>query len=95
MKITREGVIDIGRAFLTSLLVEDIPKTIHEASKKGEWREAMKTNMEALEKNGTWKKCILLARKKLVGCQWVFTIKHKADVTIEQYKARLVAKGYT
>jgi len=36
MKITRERVTDIARAFL-------IPKTIHEASKKGEWQEAMKT----------------------------------------------------
>ncbi|XP_071687312.1 uncharacterized mitochondrial protein AtMg00820-like [Rutidosis leptorrhynchoides] len=34
-------------------------------------------------------------RKKPVGCHWVFTIKHKADGTIERYKARLVAKGYT
>jgi len=38
MKITREGVTDIARAFLTSLLAEDIPKIVHEASKKGEWR---------------------------------------------------------
>ncbi|XP_016164574.1 uncharacterized protein LOC107607104 [Arachis ipaensis] len=28
-------------------------------------------------------------------CKWVFTIKHKADGTIEWYKTRLVAKGYT
>jgi len=36
MKITREGVTDIARVFL-------IPKTVHEASKKGKWQEAMKT----------------------------------------------------
>jgi len=36
MKITREGVTYIARAFL-------IPKTVHEANKKGEWQEAMKT----------------------------------------------------
>jgi hypothetical protein len=30
-----------------------------------------------------------------VGCKWVFSIKHKADGSIERYKARLVAKGYT
>jgi len=95
MKITREGVTDIERAFLTSLLAEDIPKTVHEANKKGEWREAMKTDMEALEKNETWEKCVLPTGKKPVGCRWVFTIKHKADGTIERYKARLVAKGYT
>jgi len=40
MKITREGVIDIARAFL-------IPKIVHEASKKGEWQEAMKTKNPA------------------------------------------------
>lgn len=33
--------------------------------------------------------------KKTVGCKWIFTIKHKADGSIERYKARLVAKGYT
>ena len=30
-----------------------------------------------------------------MGCKWVFSIKHKADGSIERYKARLVAKGYT
>jgi hypothetical protein len=33
--------------------------------------------------------------KRTVGCRWVFSIKHKADGTIERYKARLVAKGFT
>jgi len=36
MQITRKGATDIARAFL-------IPKTVHEANKKGEWQEAMKT----------------------------------------------------
>ena len=30
-----------------------------------------------------------------MGCKWVFTIKHKADGTIERYKARLMAKDYS
>ena len=34
-------------------------------------------------------------KKKNVGCKWVFTIKHRADGTIERYKTQLVAKGYT
>ena len=27
--------------------------------------------------------------------QWIFSIKYKADGSIDRYKARLVAKGYT
>ncbi|KAJ7981716.1 Retrovirus-related Pol polyprotein from transposon TNT 1-94 [Quillaja saponaria] len=33
--------------------------------------------------------------KKTVGSKWVFTIKHKADGSIDRFKARLVAKGFT
>ena len=33
--------------------------------------------------------------KTLIGCNWVYKIKHKADGTIERHKAKLVVKGYT
>ncbi|KAK1414103.1 hypothetical protein QVD17_29844 [Tagetes erecta] len=84
-----------AQAFTTSLYSEQIPASIKQALESKEWREAMKTEMDALNKNDTWEKCILPHGKKTVGCRWVFTIKHKPDGTIERYKARLVAKGYT
>ena len=55
----------------------------------------MVEEMEALQKNSTWDLVELLEGKKTVGCKWVFTVKHKADGSVERYKARLVAKGYT
>ena len=55
----------------------------------------MEEEINALIRNNTWEKCTLPTGKRPVGCKWVFTIKHRADGSIERYKARLVAKGYT
>ncbi|CAL8154939.1 unnamed protein product [Prunus armeniaca] len=33
--------------------------------------------------------------KKAIGCRWAFTLKHKADGSIDRYKPRFVVKGYT
>ena len=46
-------------------------------------------------KKKTWELVKFPARKKPVGCKWVYTMKYRADGSIERYKARLVAKGYT
>lgn len=55
----------------------------------------MAEEMRALQTNCTWDVVPLPPGKKIVGCQWIFTIKHKADGSVERYKATLVAKGYT
>ena len=54
----------------------------------------MQEEMRALKKNDTWDFVDLPNGKRAVGCKWVFTIKHKADGSVERYKARLVAKGF-
>ena len=51
--------------------------------------------MNALERNQTWEIVELPKEKNPVGCKWVYTLKYKADGSLERYKARLVAKGYT
>ncbi|KAL6133249.1 hypothetical protein ACLB2K_065486 [Fragaria x ananassa] len=59
------------------------------------WTQAMNKELEALPKNSTWDIVPKPAGKKTIGCRWVFTVKLKADGSIDKYKARLVAKGYT
>lgn len=51
--------------------------------------------LHAQEKNHIWDYTISLIGKKLVGCKWVFVVKHNADESINRFKARLVAKGFT
>ena len=50
--------------------------------------------MDALIDNGTWDLVHLPARKKAIGCRWVFTVKVNPDGSIARLKAHLVAKGY-
>uniref|UniRef100_A0A5B6Z677 Putative polyprotein n=1 Tax=Davidia involucrata TaxID=16924 RepID=A0A5B6Z677_DAVIN len=83
------------RAFVSSLSSVSIPQGWKEALADPNWKEAMAEEMRALEKNGTWDFVGLPNGKKPVGCKWVYTIKQKADGTIDRYKARLVAKGFT
>ena len=85
----------MAKAFNAVLYKAKVPKTVEEALKSQEWKQAMEAEIEALEKNHTWEKCRLPQEKRPVGCKWIFTIKHRADGTVERYKARLVAKGYT
>lgn len=66
---------------------------MQEALNDPKWIQAITEEMKALQKNDTWILVPLPKGKKRVGCRW--SIKHKADGSIERYKARLVAKGYT
>ena len=58
------------------------------------WKKAIFEEIGALKKNDIWELVDLHLGKKLVGCKWVFTVKHNADGMIDRYKARLVAKGF-
>ena len=59
------------------------------------WCSAMIEEMDALTDNGTWELMRLLARKKVIGCRWVFTVNVNPDGSIVRLQARFVAKGYT
>jgi len=51
--------------------------------------------MRALKKNRTWEVVDLPDGKNTVGNKWIFTVKYKADGSIDRFKARLVAQGFT
>ena len=65
-----------------------------QTSKDPKWRQVMDTEMNALLKNKTWSLVSYHPTMNLVGCKWVFKLKHKSDSSVDRYKARLVAKDF-
>ena len=55
------------KAFLTQINSIPIPQTLTKALSNEKWKQAMKVEMEALEKNGTWEIMELPKGKKVVG----------------------------
>lgn len=55
-------------------------------------KKAMAKEIKDLEANQTWILTPLPPNKKIIGCKWVYKIKHKQDGSIERYKASLVEK---
>ena len=82
------------KAFVSQIDQVQIPSSIHEALRIPEWKATTLEEIRALEKNGTWSITSLPPGKKAVGCKWIFSVKYKADGSVERFKARLVAKGY-
>ncbi|KAL0385494.1 UNVERIFIED_CONTAM: Retrovirus-related Pol polyprotein from transposon RE1 [Sesamum radiatum] len=81
-------------SFLAALSTFQEPSSYREAKGCKEWEEAMKQELDALERNDIWTVVRLPSGKKVIGNKWVYKLKLKADGSIDRYKARLVAKGY-
>ncbi|GJU37929.1 ribonuclease H-like domain, reverse transcriptase, RNA-dependent DNA polymerase [Tanacetum coccineum] len=76
------------------LLAEDDPKNYKEASNDQRWIEAMKVELDSINRNNTWKLTTLPKGHKAISLKWVFKTKKDANGNIIKHKARLVAKGY-
>ena len=82
-------------SFIASLDSISLSNKVFEALAHLGRRSAMIEEMDVLTDNGTWDLVRLPAKKKVIGCCWVFTVKVNPDGSITHLKARLVAKGYT
>ena len=54
----------------------------------------MRAEIDALHANQTWRLVQAPTDANIVGCKWVYRIKHNPDGSVSRYKARLVAKGF-
>jgi Reverse transcriptase (RNA-dependent DNA polymerase)/Integrase core domain len=75
------------------LMVAD-PENFEEAVIGEEWREAMRCEIEAIERNQTWSLIEAPKGCNVIGVKWIFRTKVGPDGKVVKHKARLVAKGY-
>ena len=63
-------------------------------SERAEWLSAMRAELLAHERNGTWTLVDRPDGRYVIGCRWVCKLKYHADGRVDRYKARLVAQGF-
>jgi hypothetical protein len=100
VELTEEDIEVLTSAFpATEIAGIKIPQTYKEAVNDPyyaeHWKGAMHEEIISLLENGTWKEVVPPKGANLVSSKWVFTIKTRADGTIERFKARLVARGFS
>ncbi|RVW91751.1 Retrovirus-related Pol polyprotein from transposon TNT 1-94 [Vitis vinifera] len=93
--VSTHRLSESNKSFVNQLSTVSIPNSVQEALADPRWKATMNEEMKSLQKNETWELVECPPGKKPVGCRWIYTVKYKADGSIEQFKARLVAKGYT
>ncbi|RVW22827.1 Retrovirus-related Pol polyprotein from transposon RE1 [Vitis vinifera] len=93
--VSNHCLSESNKSFVNQLSTVAIPNSVQEALADPGWKAAMNEEMKSLQKNETWELVEYAPGKKPVGCRWIYTMKYKADGSIERFKARLIAKGYT
>eukprot|EP00873_Tetraselmis_striata_P019407 jgi/Tetstr1/439671/TSEL_028090.t1 len=74
----------------------DEPITLKQALSgpfKEQWAQAVESEFNSLEKQGTWVVCELPEKRTAIPSKWVFKVKYNADGSIARFKARLVVQG--
>jgi hypothetical protein len=92
-----EGLVryHLPKALIATTCTDGVkPTSYSSAAQHPTWLAAMNTKFDALLSNSTWTLVPPTANTNIVGCKWIFRLKHKADGTTNRYKARLVAKGF-
>ncbi|RVW15128.1 Retrovirus-related Pol polyprotein from transposon TNT 1-94 [Vitis vinifera] len=91
--VSNHRLSESNKSFVNQLSTVAIPNSVQEALADPRWKAAMNEEMKSLQKNETWELVECPPGKKPVGCRWIYTVKYKADGSIERFKARLVAKA--
>lgn len=77
--------------------VEEVPKSYEEIKGRDDrkyWENAMKREINSIDKNGTWSVADTQPKGKVFDTRWVYTYKTLENKIEDKYKARLVVRGF-
>ena len=63
------------------------PQAFREASSNTLWKQAMKEELDALHKTGTWDLVDLPSGKSIIICKWVYKIKAWSIIQVSAYES--------
>ncbi|KAH0709573.1 hypothetical protein KY284_011000 [Solanum tuberosum] len=72
--------------------VLDEPVSYEESKGHPKWNATMQEEIDALNKNQTWKLVSTPENCKLITCKWVYHLKKNSNGVVDKYKAQLVAR---
>ena len=84
----------VGSTSYLPLLSTIEPQNINQARKDECWIQAMKEELDQIEKNHTWELVPRPHFKNMIGTKWIFKNKLNENGDFIRNKARLVCKGY-
>ncbi|XP_031258091.1 uncharacterized protein LOC116116139 [Pistacia vera] len=70
------------------------PTNYTEAAKSNTRRDAMKEELNMIEKNNTWEYVDKPANRKVIQVKWIYKRKLNPDGSVHMHKARLVVKAF-
>ncbi|XP_021730752.1 uncharacterized protein LOC110697676 [Chenopodium quinoa] len=83
----------MGVNYIVAVTEARIPRSYKEAMQHTGWRDAMASEIKALEDQGTWSLEKLPEGKKALGSKWVYTEKRDEEGKLLRLKVRLVVFG--
>ncbi|GBM21371.1 Retrovirus-related Pol polyprotein from transposon TNT 1-94 [Araneus ventricosus] len=87
----------VNDIFQHEIYMTEIPKTFKETQispDKEKWDKAMSEEIKLMQNRKVWDLVEPKSNMKILGCRWVYNIKHDEKNNVKKYKSRLVAQGF-
>ena len=79
-RLMYDGYVAHHYAYMAKIVQDAEPTCFDDAIGNVKWEKAMDEEMAALDANETWDLVPLPENKNVIGCKWVYKVKHNSEV---------------